>query len=475
MALPSAVSDGAQTTKPGLLRALMRNLSAGLGLALFRRRQVRQFVVSADQLLLLAVLAVVLDCASDYLLLSGPSWFNPIALSYAGTGLLLLLVGAYLTARLQGQPASALTLLVLLLSMDPLFIAVSGLVELSMGYAWAGQVGWYLYLGAFVWVVVAWLRALRVAFPAGHWKTGLSMVVMCSTAILPFWWLPQQRFWYPDDLEGEAQAFGYESLDVEAAYYRQPALVQAAVDALEPERPGVVDLYHIGFGSYAEQGVFRREVLHVQDILDERLATAGRSLVLINSRETLDEVPLASRTNLGLALQGVAQHMNPDEDVLLLYLTSHGSQDGTLAVDFWPLQLNALDAQELRRLLDQSGIRWRVVVISACYSGSFIEALKGERTLIMTAAASDRQSFGCSNENEYTYFGEALFKQALAETASLTEAFALAERRIAAREQAEQREPSRPMMAAGGAILDQLRIWEQQRPGADSAALRDTE
>lgn len=77
-----------------------------------------------------------------------------------------------------------------------------------------------------------------------------------------------------------------------------------------------------------------------------------------------------------------------------------------------PLELNQIDPKWLKDALDKSGIRWKVIVISACYSGSFIPALQDDNTLIITASAADRTSFGCENEADYTYFGRAfLIKQ----------------------------------------------------------------
>ena len=72
----------------------------------------------------------------------------------------------------------------------------------------------------------------------------------------------------------------------------------------------------------------------------------------------------------------MAARMNPDEDILFLYLTGHGSKNAELSVKFWPLQLNQLSAENLKQMLDEAGINWRVVVISACYSGSFVNGFK---------------------------------------------------------------------------------------------------
>jgi hypothetical protein len=87
------------------------------------------------------------------------------------------------------------------------------------------------------------------------------------------------------------------------------------------------------------------------------------------------------------------------------------------------MDLRGLPAAELGRLLRESGIRWKVVVVSACYSGGFVDALKDEHTLVITAARRDRTSFGCADENDFTYFGRAFFKEALPEAQSFQQAF----------------------------------------------------
>ena len=53
-------------------------------------------------------------------------------------------------------------------------------------------------------------------------------------------------------------------------------------------------------------------------------------------------------------------------------------------------------------------------------------ALRGDRTWVITAARADRTSFGCADDNEFTYFGRALFKDAMAEATTLSGAFAQA-------------------------------------------------
>jgi hypothetical protein len=142
---------------------------------------------------------------------------------------------------------------------------------------------------------------------------------------------------------------------------------------------------------------------------------------------------------------------------VMLYLESHGTRDHRLAVEFWPLQLNPLTPQLLRRMLDDSKIKWRIIVVSACYSGGFIEPLKDEHTLIMTASAADRTSFGCGSESEATYFGDALFQHALRFDDSFVTAFDKARERIAERERAEGvSPPSDPQIYVGDAMAAKL-------------------
>ena len=50
-----------------------------------------------------------------------------------------------------------------------------------------------------------------------------------------------------------------------------------------------------------------------------------------------------------------------------------------------------------------------MVLVSACYSGVFVgPSMQKKNRIILTAARQDRTSFGCSAENEYTYWDSCL-------------------------------------------------------------------
>ena len=261
------------------------------------------------------------------------------------------------------------------------------------------------------------------------------------------------------------------NIDTEQTYYAQPGLVAAKLAALAPERPGIADLYFLGFAGTSTQDVFLKEARFAQKLFDDRFDTRNRSLLLANNPSSVGELPVASASNLRVALAGVAKKMNLDEDILFLFLTSHGSKH-VFSIYFPELALDDLGDRELRQMLDDSGIKWRVIVISACYSGSFIDALKNDRTLVLTAASADRTSFGCSNENDFTYFGDAYLNEALRKDRNFITAFEHARTSIAAREAKEKLTPSEPQIFVGKAIKAKLDQLEERlaKPRAAAAA-----
>ena len=163
-------------------------------------------------------------------------------------------------------------------------------------------------------------------------------------------------------------------------------------------------------------------------------APPGRSVLLINNPRTLLTAPFATITNLRETLNEIGAAIDSEDDVVMVYLASHGSRDFRLSAEQPPLSLVELTPPGLRQLLDDSGIKWRIIVVSACYSGGFIEPLQDEHTLIVTASRADRTSFGCGQDSESTFFGEAFFQKGMASEGSLTAAFDVAKVRVAARE-----------------------------------------
>lgn len=252
---------------------------------------------------------------------------------------------------------------------------------------------------------------------------------------------------------------------LELGLLAQGHLLETALAALPPSTPRS-ELYALSVGGDGQQSVFLREADYVARLLGERFAARG-VITLVNNRNHLADRPMATRESIARALRALAERSGP-EDLIFIYLTSHGSHDHQFILDMPGLRLDNLPAAEMAELLAPLKQRDKILVVSACYSGGFIEPLKDDRTLIITAARSDRVSFGCSEEADFTYFGQALFADALHATDDLLQAFELASAAVARREKAEHFEASQPQIWAPPAVLAH---WQALRATQGGQAL----
>jgi len=436
------------------MRRLLTNLRQGLRLAFLRAPRP---VPGIGQLLLLMALGWLCAFVGDWQQAPAAATFAPWGFTAAAARSYLWLAAVALIAALERGRTTFLPLAVALAAAD----VVLWLIWLSVIAWWpalmpadSGKLLNTLWVILSAWQVAILLPALRGVsgeFRHRHFGYALLYAVMlyATHELMPDYPL----------LESSA-AVADPALDIEGIYSRQPDLLQRALQRMAPGQPGRRDLFAVTFAGFGEEDVFRREAMQVADIIGKRFEAADRQLQLINNRATLDTHALASRSNLAVALRAIARKMQREEDILFLFLTSHGAQDGAFAIQLGALGLNDLRPSELRAALDEAGIRWRVIVVSACYSGQFITALAEPHTLLLTAAASDRASFGCAHENSWTYFGEAFFNQALHESASFEAAFKKARRLIRIRERREGKEPSQPQVRMGVAVAPVLREFE---------------
>ncbi len=261
---------------------------------------------------------------------------------------------------------------------------------------------------------------------------------------------------------------------LELGLLAQGRLLEEALANVPASTPAV-ELYSLTLGGDGKQSVFLRESDYVSNMLASRFGAYGQ-IRLVNHREHSADRPMATRENLRRAALTLAERSGP-EDLLFIYLTSHGTAEHELVLDQPRMELADLPADELASVLAPLKNRDKIIVISACYSGGFIPALKDERTLIMTASRGDRVSFGCSEEADFTYFGDALFAQALNQTDDLEQAFKLAKATVAERELADNFEASEPQIWAPKGVLARWQALRKQqaRKALQSAALNTKE
>lgn len=249
----------------------------------------------------------------------------------------------------------------------------------------------------------------------------------------------------------------------ERVLYDQHRLVGEALAGLRPQTSGRTDLYVVAFGGDGDENVFRNEVEYVEKLFSERFRAHGRVVVLENNPATVETRPLATWSNLELVLDGLLEdnRFDPDEDILLLFLTSHGDEDHYLYVGMDVLPLDWIGADDLSRMLNERPFRWRVSIVSACYSGGFIDGLKNSTSMVITASRADRTSFGCGSDSDITFFGKAFFVEGLNQTDSFRGAFQIARQQIDEWEADEKQTPSEPQIASTPLIEAKLAQWRR--------------
>ncbi|HEX9105784.1 MAG TPA: hypothetical protein VF832_01115, partial [Longimicrobiales bacterium] len=295
-----------------------------MALLALKRRWPPQFVVSFDQLAALLVVNLALWALLDALHAPRDAPLSLDGLFGWACYLLLGLGACALVARMSSRAANTRALLVTVLSVAPYVLAVLWLLG-----DWAPVRAHPLAASAIavVYLGLLSLRVLAAAFGAVRRAAALLalLLVVASPWVLGVLNL-DTRLWVADE-NTETQAED-DSGQAEALFYDQPARIAQAMARVHPAQHGRTNVYFLGFAGDGDPGVFRREAQFAKEAFGERFGSIERSALLINDVEDRDSYPLASVSGLGQALSIMALRMDPENDVLVLFLTSHGSVDG---------------------------------------------------------------------------------------------------------------------------------------------------
>jgi hypothetical protein len=450
---------------------MLRNLGSAAALAVLRRRETGAFRADSTQLVALFALDLAFGLAYDvYATYPAQGRFDLAALPGACFWSLPLLLGAWLITRLSRSDKRGdlvLPLAVAGFALAALGSAAASALALAADFSPAIDLryNWLVWL-PMLWVAVAWaIGAPRMAGLAG-WRA-LGAGALAAALVMGPQWSPDagSQLWVAADAGIAVADQGGQMPGSEQFLYGQMDMLEDALDQIAPGQPGVTELYSITFAGSGSEDVFLSEAQGVSDVMADLFDTGERSVVLANSVKRPGEAPFATVTALQRALATVAERMDEGEDVLFLFLTAHGSPDSLLDVSLPPYRFESLTPRRLRALLDESGIRFRVIVVSACYSGGFVPALASPDTLVITASRADRPSFGCRDGEQWTDFGRAFFKDALPATGSFEGAMRRAREVIAQRESAQKLTPSEPQIFVGEAIRERLQTLHTRKLG----------
>jgi len=441
---------------------LARNIWYGTRFAFFVPTPLWQFRFGFLQLCLLLTLSFFLSFAYDYVDTSPNNVFNIYGLTYQATLYLLFFISVAIIAQIEKDMASLVNVMIVFLAFVPAvwgtYLVIDWLAGMQTWFN-AAETSWAIFYLYLIWYLAIIFRCIVKYYHTTTYRAILLVGLYGIINYVPLFQLPQQPLWYLDYSVQSKPTDDATHLNVEDTFYRQGELIRQETEKLLPERAGQIDLYFLGLAGYADEDVFMNETMRAKELFDDQFDTNERSLLLINNDATVKDLPLANVHNLESAVMALAETMNPAEDILFLMLSSHGSEDHKLSTDYYPLNMNDIGPEEIKTILDNAGIKWRVIVISACYSGGFIGPLIDENTLIMTASDKDKNSFGCGHDGDYTYFGEALFGKHLKLERNFTTAFYAAKKDIEAREMEESIDASMPQIRIGENIEKQLSLF----------------
>ena len=453
-------------------------LRAGLRAAVFCPARAEARRPAPWQLLVIALGVFGLDLALQRLTVVGPAVFDLQAWLSGLHGVLVFvaLMGWLLASRAHGHSLGACLAVWLVASVPNTLIY--GALMAAVAHGWLSATAWLSPVGAWVVFGAATLWSLAVsAVLAGRmagwtWRVAVLTLVLAASAALTVWQFTARPWLADESLDGSIQAprlhLSQQLFEDQQALLAQQLESIAPPDAAAGDQPQV---YGLVFAPYAAEDVFKRESALVADVLAQRFGAQGRVVQLLNHATTAQTHPWATPLNLQRSLHGLAQRMNLQRDVLVVYLTSHGAQNFQLAASHGPLVVEPLTPAVLRAALDAAGIQHRVVAVSACYSGGWVDVLANPHTLVMTAADATHTSYGCGRLSELTFFGRALFDEQLRRSHSFEQAFAAAVPVIRQRE-IDAGKPdgfSNPQIRMGAAIAPVLQALAARLDVSDKA------
>lgn len=468
------------------MRAFARPLVDGLRATFLIRPRGNPLLVTAGVFVAMTLIYLLAQALSSWIEAPLPRAFIGYGVVTVFADTLLTLIAAWLLVRIARRDGIVWGVATMLLAATALTaVVVHGPLQLATQLLFAkGYVGLALVLA---WLSRAWWLLVLIAcarwlMPRALPRALLAAALAFAISAMPWWWLPGAPIFTQDaaalaaqqaaeraaradvaDQSGE-RAEETVAFDAEAVLYDQPRLLEEAFTALKPRVAGRSNLYVLAFAGDGSENVFRNEVEYVERLFAERFGARGHILVLENNPASISTRPLATLTNLRVALAELAARMDPANDILFVYLTTHGSAEHLLYVNLAPLPLNQIGPEDLAEALQTTpSIRWKVLVVNACYAGGFIDALRDDSTLVIASARADRTSFGCGTESDITYFGKAFLAEALNQTTSIPEAFSLARTAVGMWEADDAvKEHSEPQIATSRSIEAKLERWRSQ-------------
>jgi hypothetical protein len=430
-------------------------------------------LVGLPSLLICAIALAALRIAVQFVAAGPAAAFNPYGLNAAVAWIALEIAVAALFVR----PGARTTALSAMLTLSILAELATNAVKLALALipalaaanaAFGNQAAAPAALFAVVslWWIGAMVAVLRSFAPGSRLAAlgraaGLWAALVAISALVP-----HAPVFVARDFDIRTANL-WESLDAQYAAAKkdgggtpnferaQQSLLQAELASLAPPTKGATNVYALGIAGWADQDVFLKELDGGLAALGGILPIRGHAVRLVNHHETLESLPLANQRNFAAAVSALGKLMDKEADVLLVLMTSHGEPTG-FGLRLPSEVITLLTPHQVAAALDNEGIKNRIVIVSACYAGAFVPPLANDNTVVITAADAKSTSFGCAPERDWTYFGDAFFRQSVRPGRDLQHAFDNARVLIQGWELMDRAQPSNPQAHFGPALVAKL-------------------
>ncbi len=178
--------------------------------------------------------------------------------------------------------------------------------------------------------------------------------------------------------------------------------------ALEQAPGGERRVLFVGSAQHSQSLAFQGDVLLVQKRL-QAVNPKMESIILSNEAQTSQPVyPFATLKTLTQAFERMAGWSRKYPLTVVVLLTTRGQVD-TLSSNVANDYQAPIQSRHLRSWFEALGDTPTVIILSACYSGSFVPRLAASNRIVLAAAAADRNSFACNDRSENTHFIGELF------------------------------------------------------------------
>ncbi len=228
----------------------------------------------------------------------------------------------------------------------------------------------------------------------------------------------------------------------------KPTAPDPSTSSSTPTRPGSGLTYKgVVAGGDNEITAFDNARKAVKGLFVASGVQAGNLVEL--SRQTSEQVNGVRPTTVAEIEQAMLGLNIGEGDACILFLTSHGNKHS------WFIRgSNGLTPDKLDEILSAScGSRPTVALISACYSGIFVNPLARPNRIVLTAASPTNTSFGCAPEATYTYWDGCLITH-FAQAATWEDLYRRVTGCIESKESAAAVTPSRPQAHFGAEVAN---------------------